>query len=103
MRPPTPAGSTSPPTPTTPPPASISTASAGKGEPFAYHVFGTAVVEATLDALRGTYRVDGVRVVHDDGSSLDPLVDRGQAEGGVVQGIGWMTLEELRLRTAAGC
>ena len=68
---------------------------AEKGEPFAYHVFGTAVVEATLDALRGTGAVDSVRVVHDAGSSLNPQADRGQAEGGIVQGIGWMTLEEL--------
>ena len=66
-----------------------------KGEPFAYHVFGTAIVEATLDALRGTYTVDAVRAVHDAGTSLNPLADRGQAEGGIVQGIGWMTLEEL--------
>jgi xanthine dehydrogenase large subunit len=66
-----------------------------KGEPFAYHVFGTALVEATVDCLRGTCTVDAVRAVHDAGSSLNPLVDRGQAEGGIVQGIGWMTLEEL--------
>ena len=66
-----------------------------KGEPFTYHVFGTALVEATVDCLRGTCTVDAVRAVHDAGSSLNPLVDRGQAEGGIVQGIGWMTLEEL--------
>jgi xanthine dehydrogenase large subunit len=66
-----------------------------KGEPFAYHVYGTALVEATVDCLRGTCTVDAVRAVHDAGDSLNPLVDRGQAEGGIVQGIGWMTLEEL--------
>jgi xanthine dehydrogenase large subunit len=66
-----------------------------KGEPFAYHVFGAGLVEATLDALRGTYTIDSVRVIHDAGSSLNRLADRGQAEGGIVQGIGWMTLEEL--------
>jgi xanthine dehydrogenase large subunit len=66
-----------------------------KGEPFAYHVYGTALVEATVDGLRGTCSVDAVRAVHDAGRSLNPLVDRGQAEGGIVQGIGWMTLEEL--------
>jgi xanthine dehydrogenase large subunit len=66
-----------------------------KGEPFAYHVFGTAIVEATVDALRGTAAIDAVRAVHDAGNSLNPLTDRGQAEGGIVQGIGWMTLEEL--------
>jgi len=66
-----------------------------QGEPFAYHVFGSAVIEVTVDCLRGTYRVDRVRVVHDGGRSLDELVDRGQLEGGLVQGLGWMTMEEL--------
>jgi len=68
---------------------------AAKGEPFAYHVYGTAVCEVTLDCLRGTYEIDAVQVVHDLGPSLDPLADRGQAEGGIVQGIGWLTLEEV--------
>ncbi len=66
-----------------------------KGEPFAYHVFGTAITTVTVDGLRGTYDIDSVQVVHDAGHSLDVLVDRGQAEGGIVQGIGWMTIEEL--------
>lgn len=66
-----------------------------KGRPFAYHVFGTAVTEVTVDCLRGTYQNDAVKVVHDFGQSLNPLIDRGQVEGGVVQGIGWMTIEEL--------
>ncbi len=65
------------------------------GCPFAYHVFGTAAVEATVDCLRGTYSVDRVRIVHDAGRSLNPLVDLGQVEGGLAQGIGWMTSEEL--------
>ena len=66
-----------------------------RGRPFAYHVFGAGLTEVTLDCLRGTFRVDAVRVVHDAGRSLDPLIDRGQVEGAVVQGLGWMTLEEL--------
>jgi len=66
-----------------------------RGEPFAYHVFGSAVVEVTVDGLRGTYTVDRVRAVHDAGRSLNPVVDMGQLEGGLVQGIGWMTMEEL--------
>jgi len=69
--------------------------SAEKGEPFAYHVAGTAVTEVTLDCLRGTYRVDAVRIVHDLGRSINPVIDLGQMEGGLVQGIGWVTLEEL--------
>ncbi|MGE5341434.1 MAG: xanthine dehydrogenase molybdopterin binding subunit [Candidatus Omnitrophota bacterium] len=66
-----------------------------KGHPFAYHVFGTALVEVTLDCLRGTYTVDAVHVAHDGGKSIDPLIDRGQVEGGIVQGIGWVTMEEI--------
>jgi len=68
---------------------------AEKGHPFAYHVCGTAVVQARLDALRATADIESVEMVHDAGRSLDVLVDRGQAEGAVVQGIGWITLEEL--------
>lgn len=72
-----------------------------KGKPFAYHVFGTAIIEVTADCLRGTYDIDAVHVVHDAGRSLHYLIDRGQAEGGLVQGIGWMTMEEL-LHTGEG-
>jgi len=66
-----------------------------KGHPFAYHVYGTAVTTVTVDCLRGIYEVDAVKLVHDFGSSMNPLIDRGQIEGGLVQGIGWMTLEEV--------
>jgi xanthine dehydrogenase large subunit len=66
-----------------------------QGEPFAYHVFGTAVLEVTVDCLRGTYTVDRVGMVHDGGRSLAEKVDMGQLEGGLVQGLGWMTMEEL--------
>ncbi len=66
-----------------------------KGTPFAYHVFGTAIVEATVDILRGTAKIDSVNVIHDAGRSLNLLIDRGQAEGAIVQGIGWLTMEEL--------
>lgn len=68
---------------------------AAKGHPFAYHVFGTAIVQVTLDCLRGTYVVDFVKVVHDYGKSMNTAVDLGQVEGGIVQGLGWMTLEEV--------
>jgi xanthine dehydrogenase large subunit len=66
-----------------------------KGNPFAYHVFGTAIIEATVDCLRGTYKIDSVKAVHDFGSSLNPIIDIGQAEGAIIQGIGWMTIEEV--------
>ena len=67
-----------------------------KGEPFAYHSYGAAVVEVTLDCLRGIYEVDSVKVVHDFGDTINRTIDLGQAEGGIVQGIGWMTMEELK-------
>jgi xanthine dehydrogenase large subunit len=66
-----------------------------KGHPFAYHVYGTAIVIATVDCLRGRYSFDAVKVVHDAGASMNPQIDRGQLEGGIVQGIGWMTMEEV--------
>ncbi|MCE1189806.1 MAG: molybdopterin-dependent oxidoreductase [Ignavibacteria bacterium] len=66
-----------------------------KGRPFAYHVTGTAISEVTVDCLRGIYEVDSVKIVHDIGKSLDPMIDRGQVEGALAQGIGWMTSEEV--------
>ncbi len=66
-----------------------------KGQPFAYHVYGTAVVVVRLDCLRGTYKIEKVQIVHDFGNSLNPSIDMGQIEGGVMQGIGWMTTEEV--------
>jgi len=66
-----------------------------KGQPFAYHVYGTAVVIVRLDCLRGTYKIERVQIVHDFGNSLNPSIDMGQIEGGVMQGVGWMTTEEV--------
>jgi xanthine dehydrogenase large subunit len=66
-----------------------------KGHPFAYHVYGTALIVSEIDCLRGIYEIDAVHVVHDFGSSMNRKVDLGQCEGGIVQGIGWMTMEEL--------
>ena len=69
--------------------------SIAKGHPFAYHVYGTAVVGVTVDCLRGRYEVDYVKCCHDFGSSMNTPVDYGQIEGGIVQGLGWMTMEEI--------
>lgn len=66
-----------------------------KGNPFAYHVYGTAIIEVTVDCLRGIYKFDSVKVVHDFGKSLNKTIDKGQAEGAIVQGLGWMTIEEI--------
>ena len=66
-----------------------------KGHPFAYHVYGTAIITVTIDCLRGIYEFDSVKVVHDFGNSMNLMIDLGQCEGGIVQGIGWMTMEEI--------
>ncbi len=81
--------------------------SSGKGRPFFYFAYGAAVSEATVDTLTGEYQVDRVDILHDVGRSLNPALDRGQVEGGFIQGMGWLTTEELwwdeggRLRTHA--
>lgn len=69
--------------------------SIAKGKPFAYHVYGTAIVAVTVDCLRGTYEIDYVKTCHDFGKTMNTAVDYGQIEGGIVQGIGWMTMEEI--------
>ena len=66
-----------------------------KGHPFAYHVYGTALIQTTVDCLRGTYEIDSVDIVHDFGKSMNIGVDMGQVEGALAQGIGWMTMEEI--------
>jgi len=66
-----------------------------KGHPFAYHVYGTAITIAQVDCLRGIYEIESVKVVHDYGKSMNHPIDLGQTEGGIVQGVGWMTMEEL--------
>ncbi|HTH52204.1 MAG TPA: molybdopterin cofactor-binding domain-containing protein [Pyrinomonadaceae bacterium] len=69
--------------------------STAKGHPFAYHVYGTAIVGVTVDCLRGRYEVDYVKCCHDFGTSMNTAVDNGQIEGGIVQGLGWVTMEEV--------
>ena len=67
-----------------------------KGRPFHYFACGAAVAEVEVDGFNGMHRVRRVDIVHDVGESLNPGVDRGQIEGGFVQGMGWLTREELR-------
>lgn len=66
-----------------------------KGHPFFYYANGAAVAEVSVDVLTGEYKVDRVDVLHDAGSSLNPALDIGQIEGAFVQGMGWLTTEEL--------
>lgn len=66
------------------------------GRPFAYHAGGTAVTEVTLDCVRGRYTIDAVHIVHDIGRPLNRVIDLGQVEGALAQGLGWMTVEDLQ-------
>ena len=80
---------------------------AGRGRPFYYFAYGAACSEVAIDTLTGEYLVERTDILHDVGKSLNPAIDIGQIEGGFVQGLGWLTTEELwwdargRLRTHA--
>jgi xanthine dehydrogenase large subunit len=77
------------------------------GRPFFYFAYGASCSEVTIDTLTGEFTLDRVDILHDAGRSLNPAIDIGQIEGGFVQGMGWLTMEELvfdakgRLRTHA--
>ena len=78
-----------------------------RGRPFYYFAYGAAVSEVAIDTLTGEHRLLRVDILHDVGRSLNPAIDIGQVEGGFLQGVGWLTSEELwwdargRLRTHA--
>lgn len=74
--------------------------STGKGRPFYYYAFGAAVAEVSVDTLSGEYQVERVDILHDVGDSLNPAIDIGQVEGGFIQGMGWLTSEELKWNEA---
>jgi xanthine dehydrogenase large subunit len=67
----------------------------GRGNPFFYFSYGASCSEVTVDTLTGEMRVDRVDILHDVGHSLNPAIDIGQIEGAFVQGMGWLTNEEL--------
>ncbi|WP_440995703.1 xanthine dehydrogenase molybdopterin binding subunit [Arhodomonas sp. SL1] len=67
----------------------------GTGRPFYYFAYGAACSEVLMDTLTGEYRVTRVDILHDVGRSLNPAIDMGQIEGGFIQGMGWLTTEEL--------
>jgi xanthine dehydrogenase large subunit len=67
----------------------------GQGRPFHYFAYGAAVSEVELDGFTGDCRVRRVDILEDVGNSLSPIVDRGQIEGGFLQGLGWLVMEEL--------
>ena len=72
------------------------------GSPFKYFAFGAAATEVEVDGFTGAYRVRRADILHDAGDSLSPIIDIGQVEGGYVQGLGWLTLEELQWDTTDG-
>jgi xanthine dehydrogenase molybdopterin binding subunit/xanthine dehydrogenase small subunit len=67
-----------------------------KGRPFYYYAWGAAVSEVEIDVHTGMMHMRRVDILHDVGNSLNPAIDRGQIEGGFVQGMGWLTSEDLR-------
>ena len=69
--------------------------SQARGRPFFYFAFGVACSEVLIDTLTGECRVLRADILHDVGASLNPAIDTGQVEGGFVQGMGWLTTEEL--------
>ena len=67
----------------------------GKGRPFYYFAYGVAVSEAWVDLLTGEYKILQTDILHDVGNSINPAIDLGQVEGGFIQGLGWLTSEEV--------
>jgi xanthine dehydrogenase large subunit len=66
------------------------------GRPFFYFACGAAVSEVALDTRTGESRLLRIDILHDAGHSINPAIDLGQVEGGFLQGVGWLTSEELR-------
>jgi xanthine dehydrogenase large subunit len=68
---------------------------AGRGRPFHYFAYGAAVSEVEVDGFTGDCRLVRADILQDAGDSIAPVIDRGQTEGGFIQGAGWLTIEEL--------
>jgi xanthine dehydrogenase large subunit len=66
-----------------------------KGRPFYYYAYGASVSEVQIDTLTGEYRLLRADLLHDAGNSINPGIDIGQVEGAFIQGMGWLTTEEL--------
>ncbi|WP_269500158.1 xanthine dehydrogenase molybdopterin binding subunit [Castellaniella sp. S9] len=65
------------------------------GQPFYYYAYGAAVSEVVVDTLTGEWKLLRADLLHDVGASINPAIDLGQVEGGFIQGMGWLTTEEL--------
>ena len=68
----------------------------GKGNPFYYYAYGMSVSEVEVDVLTGEYKLLRSDILHDVGDSLNEEIDIGQVEGGFIQGVGWVTTEEIK-------
>ena len=66
-----------------------------RGRPFYYYAYGASCSEVIIDTLTGENKILRVDILHDVGKSLNPAIDIGQVEGGFIQGMGWLTTEEL--------
>jgi xanthine dehydrogenase large subunit len=73
-----------------------------QGRPFYYFAYGAAVSEVAVDTLTGEWRLLRADILHDVGTSLNPAVDIGQVEGAFIQGMGWLTMEELVWHPTSG-
>jgi xanthine dehydrogenase large subunit len=73
-----------------------------QGKPFFYFAYGAAVSEVVVDSLTGESRLLRADVLHDVGRSLNPAIDLGQVEGAFIQGMGWLTTEELKWHPTSG-
>jgi len=72
------------------------------GRPFYYFAYGAAVSEVVVDTLTGEWKLLRADILHDAGKSLNPAVDIGQVEGAFIQGMGWLTMEELVWHPTSG-
>ena len=71
-----------------------------QGSPFYYFAYGAAVSEVVVDTLTGEWKLLQADILHDAGNSINPAIDIGQVEGAFIQGMGWLTSEELRWNEA---
>ena len=70
-----------------------------KGRPFLYFCYGAAVSEVLIDTLTGENKILSVDILHDHGRAINPAIEKGQIEGGFVQGAGWLTIEEVNWKS----
>ena len=70
-----------------------------RGRPFLYFCYGAAVSEVLIDTLTGENKILSVDILHDHGRAINPAIEKGQIEGGFVQGAGWLTIEEVNWKS----